>query len=117
MTMSATAKSIDAKPGEAAAPQALTDGVHLLIDALKRNDVETIYGVPGIPITDLCRFMQGEGLRVLSFRHEQSAGYAAAIAGFLTQKPGICLTASRSEEGRVGKECGSQCRSRWWPYH
>src|SRR3546814_7464800 len=82
MTMSATAKSIDAnpgdaRPGEAAAPQALTDGFHLLIDALKLNDVETIYGVPGIPITDLCRFMQGEGLRVLSFRHEQSAGYAA----------------------------------------
>src|SRR3546814_17525518 len=38
--------------------------------------------------------MQGEGLRVLSFRHEQSAGYAAAIAGFLTQKPGVCLTVS-----------------------
>src|SRR3546814_10691618 len=38
--------------------------------------------------------MQGEGLRVLSFRHEQSAGYAAAIAGFLTQKPGVCLPVS-----------------------
>src|SRR3546814_15909611 len=23
----------------------------------------------------------------------------------------------RSEERRVGKECGSTCRSRWWPYH
>src|SRR3546814_16454085 len=22
----------------------------------------------------------------------------------------------RSEERRVGKECVSQCRSRWWPY-
>src|SRR3546814_18969804 len=22
-----------------------------------------------------------------------------------------------SEERRVGKECGSPCRSRWWPYH
>jgi oxalyl-CoA decarboxylase len=33
-------------------------------------------------------------LRVLSFRHEQNAGYAASIAGFLTQKPGICLTVS-----------------------
>src|SRR3546814_12736718 len=25
--------------------------------------------------------------------------------------------ASRSEERRVGKECVSTCRSRWWPYH
>src|SRR3546814_6302861 len=25
--------------------------------------------------------------------------------------------AHRSEERRVGKECGSTGRSRWWPYH
>ena len=25
--------------------------------------------------------------------------------------------APRSEERRVGKECTSWCRSRWWPYH
>jgi len=31
---------------------------------------------------------------VISFRHEQNAGNAAAIAGFMTQKPGICLTVS-----------------------
>jgi oxalyl-CoA decarboxylase len=72
----------------------LTDGFHLVIDALKLNGIETIYNVPGIPITDLGRMMQAEGLRVLSFRHEQNAGYAAAIAGFLTKKPGICLTVS-----------------------
>ena len=34
------------------------------------------------------------GIRVISFRHEQNAGNAAAIAGFLTKKPGICLTVS-----------------------
>src|SRR5215831_17360232 len=73
---------------------ALTDGFHLVIDALKLNDITTIYNVPGIPITDLGRSMQAAGMRVLSFRHEQNAGYAAAIAGFLTKKPGICLTVS-----------------------
>jgi oxalyl-CoA decarboxylase len=73
---------------------ALTDGFHLVIDALKLNDITTIYNVPGIPITDLGRAMQAAGMRVLSFRHEQNAGYAAAIAGFLTKKPGICLTVS-----------------------
>ncbi len=76
------------------APGALTDGFHLLIDALKLNGVETIYGVPGIPITDLGRMAQAAGIRVLSFRHEQNAGNAAATAGFLTKKPGICLTVS-----------------------
>jgi len=72
----------------------LTDGFHLIIDALKLNGLDTIYGVPGIPITDFGRMAQAEGIRVLSFRHEQNAGYAASIAGFLTKKPGICLTVS-----------------------
>ena len=74
--------------------QALTDGFHLVIDALKLNDINTIYGVPGIPITDLGRIAQAEGMRVISFRHEQHAGNAASIAGYLTQKPGVCLTVS-----------------------
>lgn len=71
-----------------------TDGFHLIIDALKLNGVETIYGVPGIPITDFGRMAQAEGLRVIAFRHEQHAGNAAAIAGYLTKSPGICLTVS-----------------------
>src|SRR5215470_10800114 len=75
-------------------PEELTDGFNLLIDAMKLNGIETIYGVPGIPITDFGRMAQAAGIRVLSFRHEQNAGYAAGIAGFLTKKPGICLTVS-----------------------
>jgi oxalyl-CoA decarboxylase len=71
-----------------------TDGFHLVIDALKLNGIRTIYGVPGIPITDLGRLAQAEGMRVISFRHEQNAGNAAAIAGWLTKSPGICLTVS-----------------------
>ena len=78
---------------ETQAPE-MIDGFHLVIEALKLNGVDTIFGVPGIPITDLTRMAQAEGLRVISFRHEQHAGNAAAAAGFLTQKPGICLTVS-----------------------
>jgi len=74
--------------------RAQLDGFQLVIEALKLNGLDTIYGLPGIPITDLTRRAQAAGLRVLSFRHEQNAGYAASIAGFLTQKPGICLTVS-----------------------
>jgi oxalyl-CoA decarboxylase len=74
--------------------QEVTDGFHLVIDALKANGINMIFGLPGIPITDLTRMAQASGVRVISFRHEQSAGYAASIAGFLAQKPGICLTVS-----------------------
>src|SRR6516165_7012943 len=83
MTMSAAELSGD-----------MTDGFHLVVDALKLNGLDTIYGVAGIPITDLARLAQASGIRYIGFRHEQSAGNAAAITGYLTQKPGICLTVS-----------------------
>jgi oxalyl-CoA decarboxylase len=86
--------AVKPKPAVTEAQQELTDGFHLVIDALKLNGINTIYGVPGIPITDLGRMAQAAGMRVISFRHEQNAGNAAAIAGFLTKKPGICLTVS-----------------------
>jgi oxalyl-CoA decarboxylase len=82
-----TATSVDDAPE-------MTDGFHLVIDALKHNDIDTIFGLIGIPITDLARLAQAEGMRFISFRHEQHAGNAAAIAGYMTQKPGICLTVS-----------------------
>jgi oxalyl-CoA decarboxylase len=83
-----------ADTNDATSTQTLTDGFHLIIDALKLNGLNTLYGVPGIPITDFGRMAQAAGMRVISFRHEQHAGNAAAIAGYLTQKPGLCLTVS-----------------------
>ncbi|CAG4890254.1 oxalyl-CoA decarboxylase [Paraburkholderia saeva] len=83
------------EPQTAAAEVAqTTDGFHLVIDALKANDIDTIFGLVGIPITDLARLAQAEGMRFIGFRHEQHAGNAAAIAGYMTKKPGICLTVS-----------------------
>jgi oxalyl-CoA decarboxylase len=75
-------------------PGEQTDGFHLLVDALKLNGVTTMYGVVGIPITDLARLAQSSGIRYIGFRHEASAGNAAAAAGFLTKRPGMCLTVS-----------------------
>src|SRR5438105_697477 len=80
--------------GEINAQSQETDGFQLVIDALKLNGIDTIFGLPGIPITDLTRKLQAAGIRMISFRHEQNAGYAASIAGFMTGKPGICLTVS-----------------------
>ncbi|MER8072758.1 oxalyl-CoA decarboxylase [Streptomyces sp. NPDC094034] len=72
----------------------LTDGYHLVVDSLKLNDVDTIYGVVGIPITDLARLAQAQGIRYIGFRHESNAGHAAAAAGYLTKRPGVALTVS-----------------------
>ncbi|HEX6016904.1 MAG TPA: oxalyl-CoA decarboxylase [Burkholderiaceae bacterium] len=93
--MAVTTESRRVAPSsEAAATPATIDGFQLVIDALALNGLDTLYSLPGIPITDLTRRAQASGLRVLAFRHEQNAGYAASIAGFLTGKPGICLTVS-----------------------
>jgi oxalyl-CoA decarboxylase len=72
----------------------ITNGFLLVVEAMKLNGLDTIYGVAGIPVTDLMRLAQAKGMRYIGFHHEQSAGNAAAIAGYLTQQPGICLTVS-----------------------
>src|SRR5260370_42230050 len=86
--------AVKTQPETTTAERELTDGFHLVIDALKLNGINTIYGVPGIPITDLCRMAQAAGVRVISFRHEQNAGNWAASAAFLTTRHGACLTAA-----------------------
>src|SRR3569832_2116095 len=71
-----------------------TDGFHLVNDALKKIGIDTLYALPGIPNTVILRMAQGEGMKVISFRHEQHAGNAAAAHGFLTGTPGVCFTVS-----------------------
>ena len=42
-------------------------GAELLIEALKKNDLKNVYGVVGIPVTDLARMMQRTGLSIDGF--------------------------------------------------
>jgi oxalyl-CoA decarboxylase len=72
----------------------LTDGFHLLMDALEMNGITNIYGLLGIPVTEVGRMWQARGNKFFSFRNEQNAGYAASVAGYLTKKPGVCVTVS-----------------------
>ena len=88
MNSTAVAKESATEPAE------LTDGFHLILDALRLNGLDTIYGVAGIPVTDLMRLAQEEGMHYYGFRHEANACYAAQVAGYLTQQPGVCMTVS-----------------------
>ena len=69
-------------------------GASLLIDALQKNGINNLYGVVGIPITDLARLSELKGMKYYGFRREDSAVDAAAAAGFLTKKPGVAMTVS-----------------------
>ena len=56
--------------------QNLTDGFHLVLEALQLNGLDTIYGVPGIPVTDLGPMAQAKRMSLrpaLNNRCGQSA--------------------------------------------
>lgn len=74
-------------------PQQVT-GMDILVRALKMVGIDTMYGLVGIPVTELAYLAQDRGIRFVGFRHEQQAGMAAATHGYLTGKPGVCLTVS-----------------------
>src|SRR3546814_12418894 len=66
-------------------------------------------------VTD--RLLAGEGIEtVLSLKSvlPELPMVSALTANHLAA---LLFTDDRSEERRVGKECVSTCRSRWWPYH
>lgn len=69
-------------------------GMDILVRALKMVGIDTMYGLVGIPVTELAYLAQARGIRFVGFRHEQQAGMAAATHGFLTKTPGVLLTVS-----------------------
>lgn len=78
------------------APTAATDitGMHILANALKANGVEVVFGLVGIPVTEVAYILQLVGIRFIGFRFEQQAGMAAAAYAYVTKKPGVFLTVS-----------------------
>ncbi len=70
------------------------DGSTIIARSLRRQGVEHIFGIMGFPIVDLAQVVQREGLKYYGFRNEQAASYAAGAVGFLTGRPGVCMTVS-----------------------
>ena len=71
-------------PGSA---EMLLTGSQIVIECLKEQGVDTVFGYPGGTILNVYDEL---------YKHSDEI---------------------RSEERRVGKECASMCRSRWSPYH
>ncbi len=74
-------------------PEQVT-GMYILAEALKRLNLDTVYGLVGIPVTEAAYAMQKTGVKFVGFRFEQQAGMAAATHGYLTKTPGVLLTVS-----------------------
>lgn len=74
-------------------PQQVT-GMYILAESLKRMGITDVYGLVGIPVTEVAYAIQKLGINYYGFRFEQQAGMAAATHGYLTRTPGVLLTVS-----------------------
>ena len=70
------------------------DGATLIARCLKRHGVKYAFGIVGIPVQNVAEAMLREGIRFIGMRHEQTAAYAAGAVGYLTGRPGVCLSVS-----------------------
>ncbi|KAJ0174660.1 hypothetical protein K1T71_009768 [Dendrolimus kikuchii] len=71
-----------------------TDGNTILAESLKKQGVEYVFGIVGIPVIETAMIFQSVGLKYIGMRNEQAACYAAQAVGYLTGKPGVCLAVS-----------------------
>ncbi|XP_032000166.1 2-hydroxyacyl-CoA lyase 1 isoform X1 [Hylobates moloch] len=69
-------------------------GAKVIAQALKTQDVEYIFGIVGIPVTEIAIAAQQLGIKYIGMRNEQAACYAASAIGYLTGRPGVCLVVS-----------------------
>lgn len=67
-------------------------GAELIAASLKRQNVQVIFGIVGIPVIEVAEACIAAGIRFIAFRNEQSAAYAASAYGYLSGQPGVCLT-------------------------
>lgn len=70
------------------------DGATIIARSLKQQGVEHVFGILGFPVVELAHTFQREGLNYYGFRNEQSASYAAGAVGYMTGRPGVCMTVS-----------------------
>ncbi len=69
-------------------------GATLMARSLKQQGVEYMFGIVGFPVQPIAAAAQEAGIKYIGMRNEQSASYAAQAAGYLTGRPGACLTVS-----------------------
>jgi 5-guanidino-2-oxopentanoate decarboxylase len=79
-------------PDTAPAADALLSGGQALVRALAGHLVTQVFGIPGTHNLEIYRHLAAYGLRHVTPRHEQGAGYAADGYARVTGQPGVVLT-------------------------
>lgn len=90
----------------------MTDGMHIIVEALKQNNIDTIYGVVGIPVTDMARHAQAEGIRYIGFVMSSRQAMPLQQAVFLPKtrdlSDSVCARIPQRFD-RIG-----QCNGKWF---
>ncbi|XP_072431796.1 2-hydroxyacyl-CoA lyase 1 isoform X2 [Chiloscyllium punctatum] len=69
-------------------------GAQVVAEALRGQNLRYMFGIVGIPVIEIAMAAQAAGIKYIGMRNEQAACYAASAVGYLTGRPGICLTVS-----------------------
>jgi thiamine pyrophosphate-dependent acetolactate synthase large subunit-like protein len=72
----------------------LMTGGQALVAALVAHQVDTVFGIPGTHNLEIYRHLSELGVRHVSPRHEQGAGYAADGYARTTGRPGVAVVTS-----------------------
>ncbi|TFD58314.1 MULTISPECIES: 5-guanidino-2-oxopentanoate decarboxylase [unclassified Cryobacterium] len=73
---------------------AVRNGGVAVVEALLREGVEVVFGIPGTHNLEIYRALAGSGIRHITPRHEQGAGYAADGYARVSGRPGVVITTS-----------------------
>lgn len=66
----------------------------VVIETLRNYGVDTVFGIPGTHNLEFYRPLRSLGVRPVTTRHEQGAGYAADGWSLQTGRPGVVITTS-----------------------
>ncbi|MFG1934282.1 5-guanidino-2-oxopentanoate decarboxylase [Mycobacterium sp. NPDC048908] len=70
------------------------NGGAAVVESLAAHGVDTIFGIPGTHNLELYRHFPATGIRAITPRHEQGAGYAAEAYARVTGRPGVVVATS-----------------------
>lgn len=68
------------------------NAAELFVRALEAEGVTYVFGIPGEENLDVLEALRTSRIRLILTRHEQAAGFMAAIHGRLTGRAGVCLS-------------------------
>ena len=70
------------------------NGGAAVVETLATHGVDAVFGIPGTHNLEIYRHLPGAGIRAVTTRHEQGAGYAAEAYARVSGRPGVVVTTS-----------------------